>query len=348
MRAGPDAVAASRPPTLLGVPRRSLRPITVALVLATLVGGCGVTAEQTSAPALVRRPLDAPTTTTTLAPPPTAASPPAAPPAAAPAPTSPPGELSVPPVVAGDPVRLARQIVAAERVVRDSSAPADQVAANAHLQQLAYRKLGDTPAWDAEVLAQVPDDLRPAVERNVTARREFNAMHTRPPENVPAWRIVDPAPAAELLASYQAGEAEFGVPWEYLAAINLVETAMGRIRGLSSAGARGPMQFMPATWDAFGSGDIDDPGDAIRSAARYLAHNGGGRGDIAGALFNYNRSNRYVRGVTAYAQILEADPAAFAGFYHWQVYYRSAVGDLWLPTGYEQPEPIPAAEYAAR
>ena len=85
-----------------------------------------------------------------------------------------------------------------------------------------------------------------------------------------------------LLDAYRAAEAEFGIPWKYLAAINLVETGIGRIRGTSIAGAQGPMQFMPATWEAYGGGgDINDTHDAIRGAARYLAANNGAN-DIAG------------------------------------------------------------------
>ena len=39
------------------------------------------------------------------------------------------------------------------------------------------------------------------------------------------------------------------------------ETAFGTVRSPSTAGARGPMQFLPATWSAYGlGGDIDDPG----------------------------------------------------------------------------------------
>jgi len=68
--------------------------------------------------------------------------------------------------------------------------------------------------------------------------------------------IVAPPPADELLGHYRAAGDEFGVDWTYLAAIHLVETRMGRIRGTSTAGAHGPMQFMPATWDAYGEGDV--------------------------------------------------------------------------------------------
>ena len=71
-------------------------------------------------------------------------------------------------------------------------------------------------------------------------------MHTKLSSTLPAWRIVRPAPADELLDAYRDAEAEFGIPWRYLAAINLVETGLGRIRGTSIAGAQGPMQFMPS------------------------------------------------------------------------------------------------------
>jgi membrane-bound lytic murein transglycosylase B len=60
------------------------------------------------------------------------------------------------------------------------------------------------------------------------------------------------------------------VPWYFLASINLVETRMGRIHGLSTAGAQGPMQFLPSTWAACCTGDIEDAHDAIVGAATYL------------------------------------------------------------------------------
>ena len=69
---------------------------------------------------------------------------------------------------------------------------------------------------------------------------------------------------------------------------------MGRIRGTSTAGAKGPMQFLPSTWEAYGEGDIEDPDDAIMAAARYLA-NYGAPADMDRALFAYNHSDHYVR-----------------------------------------------------
>ena len=125
---------------------------------------------------------------------------------------------------------------------------------------------------------------------------------------LPAWRIVDPRPAAELRRYYREAERRFGVDWEYLAAINLVETGFGRIDGTSVAGARGPMQFIPTTWDIYGAGgDIEDPHDAILAAGRLLRANGFAR-DRAGALLRYNNSSAYVRGVTLYAEVMQRRP----------------------------------------
>jgi soluble lytic murein transglycosylase-like protein len=250
------------------------------------------------------------------------------------------------PELAEDPAGLAEQLEAAETVIRDDTSSDPEVAQSARLQQVAYRTLAARPQWHEAVIAALPAELREAAQLNIDARLEFSSMNTNPPPEVPAWRIVPPAPADELVGYYREAEDELGVEWEYLAAINLVETGMGRIRGDSSAGAQGPMQFIPSTWARFGEGDIQDPHDAIFAAARYLAHNGGGEGNIDGALFNYNNDVRYVRGVTAYAQVIQADPDAYRGFHQWQVWYASAAGDLVLPEGYHRTAPQPAAEYA--
>ncbi len=67
------------------------------------------------------------------------------------------------------------------------------------------------------------------------------------------------------------------VPWNVLAGVGEVESGHGANTGPSSAGAIGPMQFLPSTWrrwgrDANGDGraDLFEPADAISSAARYL------------------------------------------------------------------------------
>ncbi|HCB05705.1 MAG TPA: lytic transglycosylase [Nocardioides bacterium] len=245
----------------------------------------------------------------------------------------------------------ARRLTWAQRVIDDPSAPPRALVRAARQQQLVYRELGTRSRWDTAVLAGVPAALRPQVRANVASRREFRALHGNDlADTLPAWRIVAPAPAEELLRYYRRGEQSYGIGWEYLAAINLVETAMGRIRGTSVAGAQGPMQFLPSTWAKWGrGGDIEDPRDAIQAAARYLAHDGGARPErLAGALFRYNNSLHYVRGVTHLAEVMEHDPRAFYGYYHWDVYYLTSQGDVRLPVGYERKRPVPVERWLAR
>src|SRR5690606_28106131 len=108
---------------------------------------------------------------------------------------------------------------------------------------------------------------------------------------------------AAMLVRYQDAAARCpGLPWPVLAAVGDVESDHGRNPGVSSAGARGPMQFMPASWRAFGvdaDGDgearITDPDDAVHAAADYLcAHGGGDPQRLRDALFAYNHAWWYV------------------------------------------------------
>jgi soluble lytic murein transglycosylase-like protein len=244
--------------------------------------------------------------------------------------------------------RALAALVASERAVADPSTRPKELVRAARVQQVAYRELGRHPRWDAAVLSGVPRVLRSVVRDNVASRREFRAMHTHLSDTLPAWRIVAPAPAEELLRHYRRGERAYGIGWEYLAAINLVETQMGRIRGTSVAGAQGPMQFLPRTWAKWGRGDIHDPADSIMAAARYLAHDGGARpGHLDDALFRYNNSTHYVRGVTLLARVMERRPQAFYGYYHWEVYYLTSRGDVRLPVGYDRDRPVPVARWLA-
>lgn len=101
-----------------------------------------------------------------------------------------------------------------------------------------------------------------------------------------------------------------GLSWTVLAAIGQVETGHGRNMSTSSAGARGPMQFMPQTFAAYGvDGDRDgridiyNPADAIFSAAHYLCANRGGTGPagLRQAVWRYNHADWYVDMVLALA-----------------------------------------------
>ncbi len=97
-----------------------------------------------------------------------------------------------------------------------------------------------------------------------------------------------------------------GLSWTVLAAIGQVESGHGRNNGPSSAGALGPMQFLPSTWatygvdgDGNGTVDIGDPYDAVPAAADYLCRYGAGRGGQAlyDAVFAYNHLDSYVQTV---------------------------------------------------
>jgi hypothetical protein len=101
-----------------------------------------------------------------------------------------------------------------------------------------------------------------------------------------------------------------GLPWTVLAAIGQVETHDGTGGMVSSAGALGPMQFLPATFaqyardgDHDGKANIMDPADAIYTAAAYLCANGGGRGgpSLSTAIWNYNHADWYVQLVESLA-----------------------------------------------
>jgi len=238
-----------------------------------------------------------------------------------------------PPVAASEPDALVVQIVAAEHAVRDPGVTGADLAWFGHLQQLTYRRLAARPEWRDTVLAALPSDIRATATANADATADLRATVVPGPDLPKTWRIVEPAPLDDLARYYRDAEVEFGIPWSYLAAIHLVETRMGRIRGTSVAGAQGPMQFMPATWARYGEGDINSDRDAIRAAARYLQANGA-PANMAGALFRYNQSQRYVRAVTAYAEVMRGDPDAYRGYYGWQVYYLTTSGDVLLPVGY--------------
>jgi membrane-bound lytic murein transglycosylase B len=120
-----------------------------------------------------------------------------------------------------------------------------------------------------------------------------------------------PSPAADsiprnYLALYQQAGRTNGIPWTVLAAIGKVESDHGRNDGPSSAGALGPMQFLPSTWATYGDGgNIDNPTDAIPAAARYLLANGA-PADLAAAIFAYNHSPDYVSTVLSWASTYAA------------------------------------------
>jgi len=201
-----------------------------------------------------------------------------------------------------------------------SGGPPEDVALLALHQQRLYRLIGDRPALYRRVLAALPAGLRAEARDNVMARRELGRIKSVKRGPPPRIAIGPAAPADELLGHYRRATRRFDVGWPVLAAVNFVESAFGRLRNRSISGARGPMQFMPPTWAAYGlGGDIHDPRDAILGAANYL-HASGAPGDEARALLAYNPSSAYVNAIRRYIRRIRADRRAFYAYYAWQVY----------------------------
>jgi hypothetical protein len=130
-----------------------------------------------------------------------------------------------------------------------------------------------------------------------------------PEEVVTQLPVVTQVPTgrpANYLMLYQESAARYcpGLSWTVLAAIGEIESDNGQNMGPSSAGALGPMQFLPSTWatwgtDGFGdtgSPDILNPLDAVPSAARMLCADGAAQGgnSLSSAIFDYNHASWYV------------------------------------------------------
>jgi hypothetical protein len=236
-----------------------------------------------------------------------------------------------------DPAALARALVATTQALRgeierwrseghpEVGSPPEAVTLLALQQQRIYRRIAPARRLGDRVIALLPASVAGEARDTVRARRALLAI---PPSGHHRPRIstAEPEPAGVLLADYRAAERRFGVRWPVLAAVNFVESAFGRLRNESTAGARGPMQFIPATWRAYGlGGNIRDPHDAILGAANYL-HANGAPGSYRRALLHYNQSPQYVAAVLRFADRMRRDPRTFYAYYAWQVYVRTSKG----------------------
>lgn len=155
------------------------------------------------------------------------------------------------------------------------------------------------PNHGAVAHAGAPGDRTAEVVIPAAGKPRRNSLHN------PALPI-----PADIQVLYVAAGRTYGISWQLLAGIGMEETAHGRITGTSSAGARGIMQFMPATWarmgvdgDGDGRADITNEADSIYSAANYLAHSGATQGTsgIRPALYAYNHATWYINDVLYYS-----------------------------------------------
>lgn len=180
-------------------------------------------------------------------------------------------------------------------------------------------------------IAALPPAVRPAVRDAAEAGAALLAGMGPVTSTEPiTMRTRAPSPPDVLLGYYREAARRFDVPWTLLAAVHFMETKFGRVISNSWAGAQGPMQFLPSTWDAYGlGGDIRDTRDAIHGAANYLSANGAPH-DLRGALWAYNPVAYYGEAVMRYERQMRREERMFYAFYNWQVFVRTADGAVQL------------------
>jgi hypothetical protein len=181
--------------------------------------------------------------------------------------------------------------------------------AQALVSSQAAKALGLAPR--RELLIAAPkaslDALKADVRMVFGAKARVDVTRAAPVDQSVLSAYAQQAIPATYLALYRRAAVTCpGLPWTVLAGIGTVETGNGRDVHRSTAGAEGPMQFLPSTWarwgydaDGDGKADINDPVDAVFSAARYLCAAGAGRGgqSLDDAIFSYNHAWWYVREV---------------------------------------------------
>ena len=239
---------------------------------------------------------------------------------------APPPNAPLPREPAGLARALARTRLEVRAEIRDwtTKGPSRRLTLEVLYEQRLERALAARPRLARAVIERLPGSIAAAVRDEVTAQRELSGLAR--PIPLAAVRVGRPLPAHVLLRYYREAERRFHVRWQILAAVNFVESAFGKLRSRSSAGAQGPMQFLPSTWGAYGlGGDVHDPHDAILGAANYLRAAGAPR-SYRRALFAYNPSPLYVDAVLRYARQIGRDRRSYFDYYCRQIFVRTPSG----------------------
>lgn len=264
-------------------------------------------------------------------------------PSATPTPSPQAGAIGVPAPdvrIPTDPVKLADALKETSTALNEAidgwtkgsqkQPPQDVVLLSLHQQRI-YRAMARSTTLTQGVVKRLPKGLAAEARDNTTAIAKLLSLaNPISAAQRKRMRLAEPPPAEPLRGYMLRAEKRFGVEWEVLAAIMLVETKFGRVRSSSSTGAQGPMQFMPGTWRQYGlGGDVHNARDAVLAAANYLKASGAPR-DYRRAVFAYNHDARYVDAVLAHARQIKRDSRSFYAYYNWQVFVLSTQGDVRL------------------
>jgi membrane-bound lytic murein transglycosylase B len=194
----------------------------------------------------------------------------------------------------------------------------------ARRQQRQVYDLAGYASFESAVLRLLPSELQAPMRESIAALHSLYIL-----AGIDQYYLVNPhytltysaaEPLANLRSYYLEAQRRYGVDASYLASINFIESKFGRVNGPSSAGAQGPMQFLPSTWAGYGQGgNINNPHDAILAAARYLVRNGAPY-DMRNAIWHYNNSYDYVDSVESFARAYRTDPGWLDRMYYWDTY----------------------------
>ena len=223
-------------------------------------------------------------------------------------------------------------------LLSEQIAEKDKLLSELEVKEKQNHEVRGTLEKESQLLSKQKTSIEKAIE-NEKARKSGNLGDLQ--VDKPSTSILFPSSPKgqvppEFMKYYLHAEKEYGIPWYYLASIHRIETDFSRHPTMvSSVGAVGHLQFMPATWVGHkyetsgglvatdiditdlanikaGSGygvDADSDGiaspwsiaDSVASAAKYLA-NHGFKKDVRKAIWHYNHADWYVEKVIGQAE----------------------------------------------
>lgn len=194
----------------------------------------------------------------------------------------------------------------------------------ARQEELRVYELGSYASVQTSVMPLLPANLRGPLQDSISALHSLYIL-----AGIDEYYLVnvhfnhaytDAESLSALRSYYNEASRRYGVDPSYLASINFIESNFGRVKDTSSAGAQGPMQFLPSTWTQYGQGgNIHDPHDSILAAARYLVRNGAPY-NMRNAIFQYNHDFDYVDSVESFARAYRTDPGWLDRMYYWNTF----------------------------